>query len=345
MPQVLGRDCVLGIDVSRWQGRIDWPQVAACRQFAYIKASGGDGGVYTDPTYAGNVAASAGLLPRGAYHFLGTGDGAAQADRFLDATGGYPLELPPAVDFEPLPGGARPTGAVLAGFVDRLHERLGRRWVGPTGQPVACLIYTGASMAGRVPDGYDRFDLWHAAYMNGSYPRATDATAGAAPAVDQLPSPNRYVIDPWRARGWSLWQFAGEDGRVPGIAGGCDQNVATVEWFARTTGTPPPALEEDDMPRYTEWSKDDKQAFLGDVLRAVSGWSTAENQDFTHAPDGRKYLTLSDLASKFDVLQVGVNVVALVTKAVVQAQAGGVDLDEQKLAGLLADELAKRLAS
>ena len=339
MPQVLGRDCVLGIDVSRWQGRIDWPQVAACRQFAYIKASGGDGGVYTDPTYAGNVAASAGLLPRGAYHFLGTGDGAAQADRFLDATGGYPLELPPAVDFEPLPGGARPTGAVLAGFVDRLHERLGRRWVGPTGQPVACLIYTGASMAGRVPDGYDRFDLWHAAYMNGSYPRATDATAGAAPAVDQLPSPNRYVIDPWRARGWSLWQFAGEDGRVPGVAGGCDQNVATVEWFTRTTGTPP-TTEEDDVGHVNSIDDEAAAAIAAKVQDAVSGVAAVQGHDWGR----REQLHLDDLATKLDVLQVGINIVALVTKAVADAQTGG-NLDEAKLAGLLADELAKRLAS
>lgn len=344
MTNVFGRDCVLGIDVSRWQGAIDWRAVAACRQFAYLKASGGDRGLYTDPTYAGHAAATAGLLPRGAYHFLGLGDGATQADRFLDATGGYDgLELPPLVDFEPQPNGTRTPTSVLTGFVDRLHQRLSRRWRGPTGLPVACAIYTGASMAGLVPGDYDRFDLHHAAYMNGAYPNPTAATAGPNPAVDQLANPARFVIAPWGT--WSLWQFAGEDGRVPGVAGGCDQNVATVEWFARTTGTPPPALEEDDMPRYTEWSADDKEAFLGDVLRAVSGWSTAENQDFTHEPDGRKYLTLSDLASKFDVLQVGVNVVALVTKAVVQAQAGGVDLDEQKLASLLADELAKRLAS
>ena len=123
MPNVFGRDCVLGIDVAVHQGQIDWRAVAACRQFAYLKASGGDGGLYTDRTYATNAAATAGLLPRGAYHFLGLGDGATQADRFLDATGGYDgLELPPLVDFEPQPNGTRTPTSVLTGFVDRRSE-------------------------------------------------------------------------------------------------------------------------------------------------------------------------------------------------------------------------------
>ena len=38
MITVTGRDCVLGIDVSVYQPTIDWPTVAACRQFAYVKA-------------------------------------------------------------------------------------------------------------------------------------------------------------------------------------------------------------------------------------------------------------------------------------------------------------------
>lgn len=337
MPNVLGRDCVLGIDVSRYQGTIDWRAVAACRQFAYLKASGGDGGLYTDPTYATNAAATAGLLPRGAYHFLGLGDGAAQADRFLAATNGYAgLELPPLVDFETQPGGARTPTSVLVAFVNRLHERIDRRWRGPTGQPVAATIYTGASMAGLVPADYGRFDLHHAAYMNGAYPNPTAATSGPQPEVWRLADPQRFVIAPWST--WSLWQFAGDDGRVPGVAGGCDQNVATVEWFTRTTGTP--ITEEDDVGHVNSIDDAAAATIAGKVQDAVSGYAAVQGQEWGRAGQ----LHLDNLATKVDVLQVGINVVALVTKAIADAQTGG-DLDEAKLASLLAEELAKRLAS
>jgi GH25 family lysozyme M1 (1,4-beta-N-acetylmuramidase) len=59
-----------GIDVSRWQGKIDWASVrAAGTQFAFIKAT--EGGDHLDPRFSENWdgAAQAGV-PRGAYHFM-----------------------------------------------------------------------------------------------------------------------------------------------------------------------------------------------------------------------------------------------------------------------------------
>jgi lysozyme len=61
---------VHGVDVSRWQGDIDWPKLR--RQganFAYIKAT--DGGDHLDPMFKKNwrEADKAGLR-RGAYHFF-----------------------------------------------------------------------------------------------------------------------------------------------------------------------------------------------------------------------------------------------------------------------------------
>jgi GH25 family lysozyme M1 (1,4-beta-N-acetylmuramidase) len=44
-----------GIDVSHWQGDIDWAKVkAAGIQFAIIKAGGSDAGFYTDPRWEEN---------------------------------------------------------------------------------------------------------------------------------------------------------------------------------------------------------------------------------------------------------------------------------------------------
>lgn len=60
---------VHGIDISRWQGDIDW--VAAKRSgvaFAWIKAT--EGGDHVDPRFVDNwVGARQAGVPRGAYHF------------------------------------------------------------------------------------------------------------------------------------------------------------------------------------------------------------------------------------------------------------------------------------
>jgi lysozyme len=62
---------IQGIDVSKWQGEIDWTQLMATQpeiKFAIIKATEGVG--YTDPKFKRNweAAKAAGLI-RGAYHF------------------------------------------------------------------------------------------------------------------------------------------------------------------------------------------------------------------------------------------------------------------------------------
>ncbi len=59
----------LGMDVSHWQGSIDWPKAkAAGIQFAFIKATQGD--TILDSKYRVNWENSRAVgLPRGAYHF------------------------------------------------------------------------------------------------------------------------------------------------------------------------------------------------------------------------------------------------------------------------------------
>jgi lysozyme len=61
---------VQGIDVSNWQGDIDWNKVrAAGTQFAFIKAT--EGGDYLDPKFAQNWQAAKSVgIPRGAYHMV-----------------------------------------------------------------------------------------------------------------------------------------------------------------------------------------------------------------------------------------------------------------------------------
>src|SRR3954452_24611556 len=98
-----------GIDVSNWNGAINWSKVAhAGYRFAFAKATEGTG--YTDKTYAPNRnrSESAGLV-FGAYHFAqpaGASPAAAtvsaikQANHFLAVAGPQPGELPPVLDLE-----------------------------------------------------------------------------------------------------------------------------------------------------------------------------------------------------------------------------------------------------
>lgn len=96
-----------GIDISRWQGEIDFSKVkAAGYDFVIIKAGGSDMGFYTDSCWEKNYkAAKAAGLHVGAYYFVGFlfyGDTAGMADalRFIRMLDGKQLELPVFVDIE-----------------------------------------------------------------------------------------------------------------------------------------------------------------------------------------------------------------------------------------------------
>lgn len=98
-----------GIDVSHYQGTINWSSVAAGGvQFAYMKTT--DGTTYTDPTFAANYNGSynAGII-RGAYHCArpNASSGAAQANFFLAHGGRGSADgktLPGLLDLENVAG-------------------------------------------------------------------------------------------------------------------------------------------------------------------------------------------------------------------------------------------------
>lgn len=103
-----GRQAMLqGIDVSRWQGTIDWARVkAAGIKFAILKCGGSDAGFYTDRTFEYNYqeARKNGIL-LGAYYFVGRGcicyeAGQADAKRMLSICAGKEFELPLFIDCE-----------------------------------------------------------------------------------------------------------------------------------------------------------------------------------------------------------------------------------------------------
>ena len=92
---------IRGVDVSEYQGQIDWEVLASQDiSFAFIKATEGSGYVDTYFQYNFSHAMKNGLEV-GAYHFFSfESTGENQADNFIDTLGKPDKMLPPVVDVE-----------------------------------------------------------------------------------------------------------------------------------------------------------------------------------------------------------------------------------------------------
>ncbi|MFC6221925.1 glycoside hydrolase family 25 protein [Hymenobacter artigasi] len=182
---------VHGIDVSSYQGRIDWPEVARNRvRFAFIKAS--EGATLRDPRFARNwrEARKAGVLC-GAYHyFLPSRDGKLQADLFAKIVPLAPGDLPPVLDVE------------AANFHDvAVLRREVARWLRliEAHYGVRPILYSNHSFYKRHLAGhFDDYPLWLAHY-----------------------EVERPTLPPSK---WIIWQHS-DEAYVPGIRGVVDFNV------------------------------------------------------------------------------------------------------------------------
>src|SRR5699024_2739558 len=121
-----------GIDVSRYQGSVNWAQVAAAgKQFAIVRiGSSNSGGLYVDPYFLQNVSgAHAAGLRVGAYYYTYARTQSAVADElstFMNVLQGLQLEYPVFVDVEDASltdlGRTRLTGLVRYAM-DILYQR------------------------------------------------------------------------------------------------------------------------------------------------------------------------------------------------------------------------------
>lgn len=118
-----------GIDVSHWQGAIDFKKVREVCDFVIIKAGGSDAGFYKDKKFETNYkkAKEAGLFV-GAYYFVGKNctnydAGVSDAKRFIDLIKGKVFEFPVFIDIELTPVVKRQgaTDAVL-GFCETMEN-------------------------------------------------------------------------------------------------------------------------------------------------------------------------------------------------------------------------------
>jgi lysozyme len=184
---------VQGIDVSHYQGVVDWQQVAqAGMSFAFAKAT--EGITYVDPQLAANWAGiqAAGLV-RGAYHFFEPNDDATlQAQHFLATVQLAPGDLPPVLDVETTGGVSdAQLWSGVATWLEVVEQATGR-------QPI---LYTAPGFwSSHEPDlTLTRYPLWLADY-------ATQPT---------LP-------DGWTS--WLFWQHS-QSGSVAGVTGAVDLDL------------------------------------------------------------------------------------------------------------------------
>ena len=117
---------VRGVDVSAYQGEIDWETLAGQGlRFAFIKAT--EGSSFTDERFAENYpAARAAGLAVGAYHFFSYDSPAeAQADHFIATVPQDGDALPPVIDIE-FYGGYFRTPADAGAVREELEILIGR---------------------------------------------------------------------------------------------------------------------------------------------------------------------------------------------------------------------------
>ncbi|TGD77855.1 glycoside hydrolase family 25 protein [Hymenobacter wooponensis] len=182
---------VHGIDVSAYQGRIDWSKVAEHQvRFAFIKAS--EGVTLRDPRFRRNwkQAHAAGIY-RGAYHYFQPDyDGARQANLFTRQVPLMPGDLPPVLDVEhPQFHDVHKMRKGIATWLRLVERHYG----------VRPILYSNYSFYRRYLAGhFDEYPLWLAHYE-----------------VDQPKLPRNR---------WIIWQHS-DEAYVPGIKGTVDFNV------------------------------------------------------------------------------------------------------------------------
>ena len=203
---------VKGVDVSHYQGEIDWQALRAGGvRFAYIKAT--EGAHFRDPRFAENWRGSreAGI-PRGAYHFFSLcKPGAEQAANFIAA-------IPAAI--EACPTRWTPSKWKLA----RTVRRLPIRW-----RKSLAFLDAVEKRFGRRPLVYTTREFHDAYFL--SHGRLKERLGNERFWLRSLHWTPRFGRRPW-----TLWQYHNR-GRRPGIEGAVDLNafngpVAEFEKFA-----------------------------------------------------------------------------------------------------------------
>lgn len=188
-----------GVDVSYWQGDINWRQLrGAGTEFAFIKAT--EGGDWLDPKFHENYyAARAAGIPASGYHFwFFCRPAEDQISWYIENVPVDPTALPPVLDMEwnaysktcRIRPGKDVVIPQMKMWLTAIEQHYGKR-------PI---IYTSVDFhADRLVGEFEDYPIW-------------------VRSVAGHPS-TRYGN-----RAWTFWQYTGT-GRLPGVDGDIDRNV------------------------------------------------------------------------------------------------------------------------
>lgn len=193
------------IDVSYWQGDIDWNKAKKEIDGAMIRA--GFGTNTLDKKFERNIKACNDLgIPCGVYWFsyaCSAADAKAEAKRCLDAVKPYKLELPICCDFEydsieyQKKQGITPSKKLSTAIVKAFCAEIEKAGY-------YAMIYTNADFSGKYFDNISAYDLWYAAWT-------------AAPNSSKPP------------KTCGIWQYT-SGGSVSGISGDVDKDFAYKDY-------------------------------------------------------------------------------------------------------------------
>ena len=316
---------ITGPDCSHHQGTVDWAQVkVAGHAFGICKLT--DNLAYRFVAWGrANVplVRAAGLIP-GAYHWLHTGDGAAQARVYVaevNRLGGFTPMLP-VVDVEVDEDGTHPSYPTVLAYCAEHHRLVPGRTL---------IVYTGrwfwVDILGNPPAPPGTV-LWHSEYE----PSLAEVADG--PELDGY-------------GGWgdaTLWQFTSNDQGlgmdVPGVSGSCDLNRffgTTDDLLALAGGGDDMGLTADETKAVVKeavaelWAKAGSapRVAVEDVLERIAVPTTGAGKAFQSASIAALTKALADP----DVIRP--------LAAAIVAEAPGGDLDVAQVEAALVRVLAK----
>lgn len=199
---------VHGIDVSKWQGDIDWTAVAADGiTFAIIKCGGNEGGLYKDAYFEQNIqGALANGIQVGVYFYSGAYSvetAYEEASMCINLIKDYQITYPVAIDWENAEGDSEAITRACETFCNVVAS-----------YGYTPMVYSNRNRWYNYFDGEclsSKYKTWMACYFNSYYYTSQRWEYG-----DELPE-FRYNYD--------MWQYGVTD-TVAGIDGYVDMNIA-----------------------------------------------------------------------------------------------------------------------
>ena len=181
----------IGIDVSHYQGDIDWSSVTPHQDFIFIKATDGKSNV--DPRFHENASSLEGFsVPTGAYHFFEPSDDPIeQAKNYLQQINQYSLGLRPVLDIE-----------ISSGVSPEVIAKNALSWLKYVEEKTGCqpIIYTYSDYWNQyLGKDFNQYGYWLADY-------------------------NKDPVLPSSRTSWQIWQYT-DRGRVFGLNNVVDQDI------------------------------------------------------------------------------------------------------------------------